>query len=179
MRSQVNGTKMTRWASIAGTLLLATVLLVPGTRAADEIAGRNVGHTQKSEMIEVGDVPGHIMGVSQFQGMAFYTKGPDAGEIVPRTGVSVFDLVKGKGTVSGHETKTFKDGSMIFIKFRGTQVPTDGGKKAAYEITWEVAGGTGRYEGATGSGTARGERIGDPKAGGDNYVEFAGTVTRK
>jgi len=179
MRTQVERMKMTRSALIVGTLFFVTAFLVPGTRAADGVAGRNVGHTQKSEMIEVGDVPGHFMGINQYNGLSFYTKGPDAGDIVPRTGTLVFDVVKGTGTFTGHETKTFKDGSTMLLKFSGTQAPTDGGKKTAYESTWEVTGGTGRYEGAKGTGTANGERIGDLKTGGDNYFDFAGTVTMK
>ncbi len=179
MKSRFDVGTVAKCAAVAAAVVLATVFAVPFAGAADEVAGRNIGHTQKSEVIEVGDVQGHFMGVTQFQGMSFYTKGPDAGEIVPRTGVGTFDVVKGKGTMTGHEIKTFKDGSTIVIKYSGTQAPLDGGKKTAYDVAWEVAGGTGRYAGATGSGTARGERIGDLKTGGDNYVDFAGTITMK
>ncbi len=179
MRTELKETKTTNWTSIAGAVLLTTVFLVPGTRAADDVAGRNVGHTQKAETMEVGDVPGHFMGVNQYDGISFYTKGPDAGEIVPRKGFLVFDVVKGKGTFSGHEMKTFRDGSTMLLKFSGTQAPIDGGKRTAYDSTWEVTGGTGRYDGATGTGTAKGERIGDLATGGDNYLDFAGTVTRR
>jgi hypothetical protein len=56
--------------------------------------------------------------------------------------------------------------------------PTDGGKKTAYEGTWEVTGGTGRYAGAKGTGPFKGERIGDVKTGGDTYSDFTGTTTK-
>ncbi len=179
MKSRFREVTITECALAAAAVVFAVVLLVPGAWAADDVAGRNVGHTQKAETMEVGDVPGHIMGVSRYNGMSFYTKGPDAGEIVPRTGTLVFDLLKGKGTFSGHETKTFRDGSTMSFRFAGTQLPIDGGKKTAYESTWEVTGGTGRYEGAKGTGTAKGERVGDPTTGGDNYFDFTGTVTTK
>ncbi len=179
MKSGFEGTMMTKAAQLVASLLTAAVCLAPGAQAADDVAGRNVGHTQKAERMEVGDVPGHFMGVSRYNGMSFYTKGPDAGEAVPRAGTLVFDVVKGKGTFSGHETKIFGDGSTLTFRFSGTQTPVDGGKKTAYESTWEVTGGTGRYQGARGAGTARGERVGDPKTGGDNYFDFAGTVTMK
>ena len=52
---------MKRWAVIFMTLLSMTVVLVPMTQAADEVAGRTVYHTQKVEMMEAGDVPGHIV----------------------------------------------------------------------------------------------------------------------
>lgn len=133
--------------TLTATWLILTVVLVPLAPAADEVAGRNVGHTQKVEMMEVGDVPGHIMGVSRFHGLSFYTKGPEQGEVIPRMGTMNFDAVNGKGTFSGHESKTFSDGSMSFVDLRGTQTPIDGGKKVAIEGTWEAVGGTGKYAG--------------------------------
>lgn len=169
---------MKRWAFFLALLLSGTLVLLPGVLAAEEVAGRNVGHTQKVEMMEVGDVPGHFMGVNQFNGLTFYTKGPDNGEIVSRMGTTNFDVVQGKGTLTGYEGKTFKDGSTLFVKFRGTQTPTDGGKRAALEGTWEITSGTGRYAGAKGSGTWKGERIGDVKTGGDSYTDWTGTHTK-
>jgi len=163
---------MKRWGLFLAMLLSVSFVLLPGVSAADEIAGRIAGHTQKVEMMEVGDVPGHFMGVSQSHGLTFYTKGPDNGEIVARMGTSIIDVVKGKGTFTGYEVKTFSDGSMVFVKGSGTQTPIDGGKKTAIEGTWEVSGGTGRYMGAKGTGTFKGERIGDLKTGGDNYIDW-------
>jgi len=169
---------MKRWGLFPAMLLSVSFALVPGVSAAEEVAGRNVGHTQKSEMMEVGDVPGHFMGVSETHGMAFYTKGPDSGEIIPRMGTAIFDIVKGKGTITGYEVKTFKDGSTIFIKWSGTLTPIDEGKRTASEGKWEVTGGTGRFAGGKGSGTWKGERIGDFKTGADSYQDWTGTITK-
>jgi hypothetical protein len=169
---------MKSWAFFLALLLSGSLVLLPGVSAAEEVAGRNVGHTQKIEMMEVGDVPGHFLGVNQSHGLVFYTKGPDKGEIAARMHTLIFDVVKGEGTITGHETKTFKDGSTLYIKFGGTQTPIDEGKKAAYEGTWEVSGGTGRFAGAKGSGTWKGERIGDVKTGGDSYTDWTGTITK-
>jgi hypothetical protein len=177
MQNRGKGAAAGRLATIIVSLL-AVVVLAPPTQAADEYAGRNFGHTQKVEMIEVGDVPGHFMGVSRFHGLSFYTKGPDSGEVAARMGTTTFDIVNGKGTMTGHEVKTFKDGSTLSVRFGGTQTPIDQGKKTAYEGTWDVTGGTGRYAGAKGSGTYKGERIGDFKTGADNYVDFTGTLTK-
>ena len=167
------------WTRLLVMWLSISFVLLPGVSAAEEVAGRNVGHTQKAEMMEVGDVPGHFMGVSQSYGLAFYTKGSEKGEIVPRMWIAIIDVVKGKGTFTGYEVKTFSDGSMVFVKGSGTQTPIDGGKKTAIEGTWEVYGGTGRYMGAKGTGTFKGERIGDLKTGGDNYIDWTGTITTK
>jgi hypothetical protein len=167
---------MKRWGLFLAVLFSVSLVLLPGVSAAEEVAGRNVGHTQKVEMMEVGDVPGHFMGVSQSYGLAFYTKGSEKGEIIPRSWIATFDVVKGKGTFTGYEVKTFNDGSMVFVKGSGTQTPIDEGKKTAIEGTWEVTGGTGRYLGAKGTGTFKGERIGDLKTGGDNYIDWTGTI---
>ncbi len=178
MQTRVKERTIKNWTIMIVTLLSMTAVLTQPTQAADEIAGRNYGHSQKVEMIEVGDVPGHFMGVSQSNGLTFYTKGPDMGEIVPRTFTMTFDVVMGNGTVTGYEKKSFKDGSTMVVKFGAFQTSIDGGKRTAYEGTWEVTGGTGRYEGAKGGGTLKGERIGDYKTGADSYIDFTGTITK-
>jgi hypothetical protein len=167
-----------KWTVLIAVLFCINLIQVPIINAADEIACRNVLHTQKVEMMEVGDVPGHFMGVSQATGLAFYTKGPDAGKIATREGVTTFDIINGKGTYSGREVKTFPDGAKLFVKYSGTQTPADGGKRTIYEGTWEVTGGTDRFAGMKGSGTLKGERIGSPKTGGDTYTDVTGTMSK-
>jgi hypothetical protein len=177
--ARVKEGEMRRCGLFLAMVLSVTILLVPTTQAAEEVAGWSTGHTQKSEMMEVGDVPGHLMGVSQFHGLSYYTKGPDKGEMINRMGTTNFDVEKGKGTSTGYEVKTFNDGSTVVLKFSGTQIPINGGKKTAMEGRWEVAGGTGRYAGAKGSGTYKTLRIGDFKTGSDTYSDFTGTLTTK
>jgi len=170
---------MKQWGLFLAVLLSVSVVLLPGVSAAEEVAGWNVGHTQKSEMMEVGDVPGHFMGVNQYHGLSFYTKGPDKGEMINRMGTTIFDVVKGTGTVTIYEVKTFNDGSMLVLKNWGTSTPIGGGKRTATEGRWEVSSGTGRYAGAKGSGTFKAVRIGDLKTGADTYIDFTGTVTMR
>lgn len=166
---------MKRWGLFLAMLLSVTVLLVPATQAADEIEGRTVYHTQKIETMEVGDVPGHVVGVIQQPGLIFLTKGPARGEIVPRMATSYFDVVNGKGTAFGYMVANFQDGSTLIYKTVGTMTMVDGGKKAVFEGTYEYASGTGRFAGTKGKGTFKGERIGSPKTGGDTYADFTGT----
>jgi hypothetical protein len=166
---------MKRWAVIFVTLLSMTVVLVPMTQAADEIAGRVVYHTQKGEMLEAGDVPGHIVGVAQQSGLTFFTKGPVGGQIATRMMNTYYDVVKGKGPFTAYIVDTFQDGSTLNYKASGTMTPIGEGNRAAYEGTYEITGGTGRFEGKKGKGTFKGERIGSPKTGGDSYADFTGT----
>ena len=180
MHTQVKGTKMMRWAVIFGTLLFLTVFLVPITQAAEQAAEkvtvRITYHTIKAETKEVGDVPGHITGVSQHAGLGFFTKGPGSGEIATRTSTSVFDVVKGKGTFTTDIVYTFRDGSTISVKALGATTPVDGGKRGVEEGTYEVTGGTGRFEGIKGKGTWKGERLGPRETGGDGYADVTGTA---
>ena len=83
---------MKRWVVIFVTLLSMTVVLAPMTQAADEVAGRVVYHTQKAEMFEAGDVPGHIVGVTQQSGLTFFTRGPVSGQIATRMMNTHYDL---------------------------------------------------------------------------------------
>ncbi len=162
---------------VVGLAVMVCVVLAANVLAADEVEGRVVYHTEKSELMEVGDIEGHVVGVSQQYGISFITKGPASNEIASRIGTVLFDSVKGKGTVIGYAIQTFQDGSTLAYKTIGTAttITVDGRKKLVFEGTYEYTGGTGRFEGLKGKGTYKGERIGSPKTGGDSYGDFKGT----
>jgi hypothetical protein len=166
---------MKRWAVIFVTLFSVTVVLVPMTQAADEVAGRVVYHTQKAEMFEAGDVPGHIVGIAQQSGLTFFTKGPASGQIATRMMNTSYDVVKWKGSYTTYIVDTFQDGSTLMYKAGGTITPIDAGNRTAFEGTYEITGGAGRFEGMKGKGSFKGERIGSLKTGGDSYADFTGT----
>ena len=166
---------MKRWAVIIVTFLSLTIVFVPMTQAADEVAGRVVYHTQKVETMEAGDVPGHIVGVVQQSGLTFFTRGPVSGQIATRMMNTYYDVVKGKGPFTAYIVDTFQDGSTLIYKAIGTITPVGEGNRAAFEGTYEISGGTGRFEGTKGKGSFKGERIGSPKTGGDSYADFTGT----
>ena len=179
MNTQIKGPKMYRWAGIFVMFFAMTVFLVPKIQAADEVAYRATYHTIKVEMKEVGDVPGHIIGVTEHAGLGFFTKGPGSGEIATRTSTSHFDTVKGKGTFTTDVVYTFRDGSTQSTRSIGTITPVDGGKRSVSEGTYEVSGGTGRFAGLTGKGTWKAERLGPRETGSDGYVDAIGTVEKK
>ena len=160
---------MKRWAVNFVILLVVTAFLVPTTRAADEkITGRIVLHYAKMETIEVGDVPGHMLGVAQQTGLVMYS----AGGVAKKTATFTFDLSKGKGTFSEYSVISDPDGSTLFSKASGTAGPVEDGKKVVIEAKIECIGGTGRYEGFKGTGVVKGERIGDIKSGADSLYDF-------
>ena len=174
MNAQEGG-NMKKWGLFLAMLLSVMVLLVPTTQAADEVAGRVVYHTQKVEMMEAGDVSGHIVGVVQQSGLTFYTKGPASGQIATRVMNTYYDVVKWKGSYTTYIVDTFQDGSTLMYKAGGTITPIDSGNRTAFEGTYEITGGAGRFEGMKGKGSFKGERIGSPKTGGDSYADFTGT----
>jgi hypothetical protein len=159
-----------RKVAVIALVVLVSVVLVPITQAADEkTTGRIVAHYTKMETMEVGDVPGHVLGIAQQGGLVFYS----TGEIAKKTATFHFDLLKGKGTFVDYSLFTDQDGSTLIKKSLGTAGPVDDGKKFVIEGKFECIGGTGRYEGFTGTGTFKGERIGDIKTGGDAYYDFS------
>ena len=160
---------MKRWALCLAMLLSVSFVLLPGPSSADEkMTGRIALHNIKVETIEVGDVPGHILGIAQQTGLTFYS----TGEVARKINAASFDFVKGKGTFVDHSIYIDQDGSTLFTKGGGTSTPVDGGKGSAIEGTFECIGGTGRYEGFKGTGTYKGGRIGELKTGGDLYLDF-------
>jgi hypothetical protein len=172
-------TRIRRWTTNIMILISVMIFLVPVAQAAEEHAGRLVQHTLNVETKEVGDVPGHITGVAESCGLIFFSKGPASGEIATTMATTHFDIVNGKGTNTSERVITYPDGSTLSLKVIGTQTPVDGGKRTAFEGSYEFTGGTGRYEGKEGKGTYKGERIGSPKTGGDAYFDFTGTEWKK
>lgn len=166
---------MKRWALLLVMLLSMTGFLVSTTQAADEkITGRVIAHFTKTETMEVGDVPGHVLGVAQQAGLMF----PSTGEISRKAATLHFDLIKGKGTFVDYSFYTDLDGSTRFIKSVGRVGPVGDGKKFVIEGEIECVGGTGRYEGYKGAGTFKGERVGLIKDGGDAYYDFTMNCTK-
>jgi len=128
---------MKRWVLFFAMLLSVMVLLVPMTQAADgTMTGRFSLHMIKAETIEVGDVPGHVLGIAQQTGVVFYS----TGEVARKTNTDTFDYVKGKGTFVDYSYYTHQDGSILFTKGGGTTIPLDGGKGTALEGIFECTG---------------------------------------
>jgi len=176
MEGRGEGSMWKRRAVIILAMFAVTFMLVPVVQAADEIGFRAVYHSQKMETMEVGDVPGHVVGVIDQPGLVFVTKGPFAGEIGTRKGTTLIDSVKGKGTATTYLTYTFPDGSTQSIKATGTFAALEGGKGVVSEGTWEVTGGTGRFEGWKGKGTFKADRPGPPQPGSTSYADATGTL---
>jgi len=176
MHTQVKIQTIKRWAGILGVLISLAAGFYPAVSGADEnISGRIIQHTMKVDMVKMSDVPGHVTGTSQNVGLVFFSNG----EIATTRSTSMFDLVNGKGSITVNRVHNYQDGSTRLIKATGNAIPVDGGKKVAYEGTYEWIGGTGRFDGMMGKGTYKGERLGSPDTGSDTYIDFSGIEWKK
>src|SRR5262245_56629179 len=73
--------------------------------------------------------------------------------------VTYADTVAGTGFQRGHRTQTCPSGDKWFSTFHGTVTTTakpSGPPDVIGEGTWQITGGTGRYQDARGSGTYKG-----------------------
>jgi hypothetical protein len=142
--------------------------------AADDLgSGRRVQNTTAVQTAEVGDVPGHVVGVIEFKGLTFFA----SGEIASHVNSATFDLVNGNGPHAGYVVHHFDDGSTSIEKYQGETKVEGAGGRTVVEGTFECAGGSGRFAGLKGEGRYRGERIGSLAAGSYVYIDFEGHCT--
>jgi hypothetical protein len=153
--------------------LVATVGLVVPTLAHAQDLGtsRRVQGTAAATNVEVGDVPGHVVGVVEFKGLTFFADG----EIATHSNPATFDLTNGSGPHQGYVVHYFDDGSTSIERYRGEARLSADGKRTIVEGTFKCVGGTGRFEGLKGEGTYRGERLGALRTGDYVYVDTTGS----
>lgn len=162
------------WQLRSLALMVAAGLIVPaGAQAQDLGTSRRVQGTAEVTSFDVGDVPGHVVGVVQFKGLTFF----EGGEIATHANPATFDLTNGSGTHQGYVIHYFDDGSTSIERYQGEAKLSADGKKTTVEGTFECVGGTGRFAGLTGKGTYRGERVGALKTGDYVYVDTTGSCT--
>jgi len=161
------------WLIILVVATLA-VLAAPPQAGAESLKWRQTLYVSKVERIEVGDVPGHIVGVSEIGGLAFF----ESGEVATCLTRAMWDYTKLSGPSQGYMLCTFEDESTFVYKFQGTQTADPGGKTSLWKGTFSFVQGSGRFAGIQGSGSYSGKRIGGPPAAGiQGYVDSTATYT--
>lgn len=140
---------------------------------ATEEKVRTVYRYIRAEAVEVGDVPGHVMGVAEAKGLTF----PDTGEVGAYTVHVTFDYVNGSGPHQGYAKATFEDGSETVIEVKGTTKQVKGGEISEFEGKYSYIKGTGRFEGIQGGGSYTGKRLTPLTAGADSFSDAIGTYT--
>ena len=165
-------TSLRNWG--IASLIMVLMLLGISTTQAEEITSkaRVIRHLTKVEFIPVGDVKGHVVGVSERSGLAIL----ESGEVATTTSKATFDSTKGSGTHQGYALYKFDDGSTYVSKYQGAHTATGGGRNT-FKGTFEYISGTGRFEGIKGKSTYPGKRYILGKEGGDFIADTVGTYT--
>jgi hypothetical protein len=157
--------------------ILAVIILVAFTIAvqavAETIKGRLVQFIAKAEVIQVGDVPDHIIGVYDQTGLASF----DTGEVASLALKGTLDYIKGSGPIQGYTIFTFEDGSTIAYKWQGAGRADPTGKGSRFESKITIIGGTGRWAGIQGDGSATARRFAPFGAGAQLFSDVTLTYT--
>jgi hypothetical protein len=162
------------WQARVLVLCAVAGLVVSALAHAQDLGtSRRVQGTAEVTTIEVGDVPGHIVGVVEFKGLSFFADG----EVATHTNPAAFDLTNGSGPHQGYVVHYFDDGSTSIERYRGEARMSADSKRTLVEGTFECVGGTGRFAGIRGEGTYRGERLGALRTGDYVYVDTTGSCT--
>ena len=137
-------------------LIMTAFMLMSATQAtAATMKFRVVFFHTKVEIIKVGDIEGHIMGVGESTGLASL----ETGEVAVVAIKWNVDYTKGAGITEGYWHLTFEDGSTIDIKGQATARPDPKGKGTLFEGKGGVYQGSGRYAGIQGNDTFTGRRV--------------------
>jgi hypothetical protein len=125
----------------------------------------------KIESLVIGDLPGHVIGIAEAQGMAFF----DNGDVAAAVDRFTFDYVNGSGPYRAYLVLTFEDGSAYTVRFVGTATTEPDGKTTSFQGNFSFVAGTGRFAGIQGSGTHTGRRFAPLGTGVGLYFDFSGT----
>jgi len=99
------------------------------------------------QVVQVGDVPNHWVGIVVREGSATL----ETGEMAWVKGVASFDTIKGGGPFILYSTLTFQDGSTIITLLKGISEEHSASGPPEVRNTSEIIKGTGRFEGIKGT----------------------------
>lgn len=160
------------WSCAAISMLVC--LGFPLCAVGEELKWHHSHHISKAETVDVGDVPGHVMGVAKATGVGFF----EGGEVATVMTSGTFDYRNGAGKAEGYAGYTFEDGSVLFLKYETVTTPDPGGMGSSFKGQFSFTEGTGRFRGIKGSGSLTGRRLSLLGGGSEVYFNFAGTYSR-
>ena len=142
--------------------------------AAEEMKWHHSHHISKAETVDVGDAPGHVVGVARATGVGFF----DAGEVATLVASGTFDYREGAGKTEGYVGYTFEDGSTFFLRYNAVTTPDSGGAGSSFKGEFSFTEGTGRFRRIKGGGSLNGRRLSLLGGGSEVYFNFTGTYSR-
>ena len=156
---------------------IAALILVPATQAEAETMKYNyTSQLTKVEYVILPDVKGHLVGVWERRGVAFFEN-----EVAALEAMGSFDVIKPVAKFQGYVIITFKDGSTFTQNIQGSHSPSPGEKLDTYkDFKGKFIKGTGRFEGIKGDMSFTGRQITPntkDKTKGDNWINAIGSYT--
>ena len=142
--------KKSSWVLVGLFVILVGLLCSVPPAMSETLSYKFFMPVTQREMIPIGDVEGHGVGLLVRQGAVFL----ENGEMGWGKAVVIFDMIKGAGPFDQYSTLTFQDGSTIITRTKGTAEATPTGVSTAAQWTGEIIKGTGRFEGIKGTGTS-------------------------
>jgi hypothetical protein len=145
---------------ILGAVVSLFALAVAAS-AQTKISGTEVcGKPDQQQMLEVGDQPGHMLGVEQVK--CTWSKMEIGGSAAKDSLTTILvDSHGNKAKSRGYDIGTMASGDKAFVRFQGDVTLKDGAV-VSDEGKWSFTGGTGKLKGLKGGGTYKGK--GTPEA---------------
>ena len=139
------------------TALIALLLILSFSASvsiAQTIKGRAVVQATPENQVslQIPNTKGDNLMLVHFKGLMFL----DNDEVARIMGTETLHFSKESGSYQGYEVLTFKDGSTIMSKIKGTNQLSENGQYVDFNGSFEYTRGTGRFEGISGSGTHSG-----------------------
>lgn len=132
--------------------------------AGEKIKAHGASTTVKWEQIEVGDVEGHVIAITESKAVYF---DESTGEITPQitVGLMDFNLNSGMGSGHGYGISNLKNGDKRITRWESKSV-----EKGHMKGTFTIIRGTGKLEGIKGDGTFESYSLGL----GQSHIEVEG-----
>lgn len=166
-----------RFVIVVAVALTATAVFSTATHAqVNAFSGKSKLTFTKREMIPVGDVDGHVIGVAESTGTNENTGKWEFLSGATTGSRSILDLTKGSGTQTGYFTLS-KDASAAICKYTGTVktvLSPDGKPLTTYLGEWKWVKCTGALEGCTGQGIYEGKNLSETEI----LVEYRGIMAQ-
>ena len=159
LRSQI-------YAVIISLIMIFGLCAADFAMAGEKFKTHGASTTVKWEQIEVGDVEGHVIAITESKAVYF---NESTGEISPHISVGLmdFNLNSGMGSGHGYGISILKDGDKRITRWEGKSI-----EKGHMKGTFTIIKGTGTQEGIKGSGTWETHDLGS----GLSYTETEGEI---
>jgi hypothetical protein len=114
---------------------------------AETLNYKMFNHVVKAEAVPIPDKEGHLVRLTQREGVFIF----ESGELAWAKTVLYVDLVKGAGPYYTYITVNFQDGSTMTTYSKGTIEATPAGLQTGSKMSGEIIHGTGRFQGIKGT----------------------------